>query len=901
MNRKLCLILALLALAVSARSQLVITEVMSNSDHPGGAGNGDWFEIFNSGASAVDLTGYIWNDANDAATGRAVFPSVTIASGEAICIVDENTSNIGAWKTNVWGLASSVQALTKDDFGGDEPFSGLSASGDAIYLFDASSNLLTSVTFGDSAGGGKTFEWDSSGNSLGFSVNGENGAFVAPGDGVGGAGIDVGSPASVSQSVPVNVPPEITVSPYGDTVEVRDGDVLQLTVIASEPQSADTNDTVTLWAADLPADAVWTPAVTSAVGAVTNTFEWEPKDVQTTNITFYASDKDGTNSVTVSIEVRPDQDLVVNEYSAVANDKYLGGGLEGDAYGSDAHFGRILGNGGNWIEFVVMKDHLDIRGWQLYLAEAEDYDGDHDIWFGSTTAKQSIVTFSTNALWSDLRRGTILTLAEEASISGQSGYSSLSGTDTGFDPDADDWWIHISSRDEFLNSADPLVITTNNVPGDNYGDGRFSVGNSGWEIIVRDETGGRVAGPIGEVHGGSGISSTEAGILETAPAFDVDAGDYRDGTNTTFGSANETGGEPQRFDWLRAWHSFTNNGCGLVINEFNTVATNQILNDGDSVLGRLAGNGGDWIELVVAEDHLDIRGWALRWAQPGAEEGVDFNTSGDDIWYGNEDIMQGSLQFASNSVWTDLRIGTIITISEAVTMTNESGSTVVSGTDASVSPQTDDWWIHISTLDEAGNATPLVVTEDNDDDSPAGSFEVGHKDWQVSLVDETGALLAGPIGEVWVAEGLGSDEAMVLEAAPSTVVEIDDYDVRDDSTFSQPNVWSGASKQQRWAALRGEQTGDADSDGLSDGEEYIAGTDPEDDTSRFLAGNIQSTTGVSLRFYGLAERLYTVEWRTSLTEGVWQPMDPVPGSNAWIDIPATNAPNRFYRLSVELE
>lgn len=801
-----------LLITVAVRADLVITEVMSNSDHPGGSGNGDWWELYNTGPSSVDLSGYIWNDANNPASDRAVFPSVTIAAEEAICIVDENSSNIEAWKTNVWGLAASVQALTKDDFGGDADFSGLSSGGDSVYLFDADSNLVTSVTFGDSAGGGKTFEWDADGVSLGFSVDGEYGAFTAPADGDGGAGIDVGSPATVADTnaAPENIPPYLSVAPGGTNQVVRDDQELVFSVIASEPLSDDTNDTVTLWADGIPADAVWSPSVTSRLSAVTNVFTWTPSRPQTTNITFYAADADGTNSITVQIEVRPDLDLVVNEYSAVANDKYLGGGLAGDSFGQDSYFGRILANGGNWIELVVMKDHLDLRGWQLYIAEASDYDGDHDIWYGVSTAKQSIVTFTTNAFWSDLRRGTVLTIAEEESITGQSGYSSVSGTDTNFSPETGDWWIHVSTRDEYLTSSNPLLVTTNNVPGDGYGEGHFSVGNSGWEITVRNENGGRVAGPIGEEYGGSGIGSTEAGMLAIDPDLSVNPDDYSDGTNTTFGSLNMVDGVQQSVAWLRAWYTFTNNNCGLVINEFNAVATNQYLDgdtyadssDADSVLGRIPGNGGDWIELVVVKDHLDVRGWKLAWAEPGAAEGIDFNTSGDDLWYGNEDVLQGTLTFSTNAVWSDLRIGTIVTISENVLMTNENGSVVANGSDAGVDPASGDWWIHVSTLDEAANAVPLVDAADNDDDSPAGSFQVGSKNWQISILDDADALQAGPVGEVWWESGIGSDEVGALESDPADNVDNDDYDDRDESTFSQANVWSGGAESQNLNDVR---------------------------------------------------------------------------------------------------
>ena len=69
-----------LCLGIAARADLVITEVMSSSSHTNTVANGDWWELYNSGASDVDLTGYSWDD-NTATAGSADFNNVTIAAG----------------------------------------------------------------------------------------------------------------------------------------------------------------------------------------------------------------------------------------------------------------------------------------------------------------------------------------------------------------------------------------------------------------------------------------------------------------------------------------------------------------------------------------------------------------------------------------------------------------------------------------------------------------------------------------------------------------------------------------------------------------------------------------------------------------------------------------------------
>jgi len=186
-------------LAASASAQLVITEAMTNSSHPGGAANGDWWELTNTGASTIDLTGYYWDDDGPSGNDGALFPSIDILAGQSLVIVDENSSNVADFVT-AWG--GGFTAISAADFTGPDPFSGLSASGDQIQLWDADpnagpANLVAEVLDTgnqSSPNAGFTFAWDQSGNSLGRSADGVDGAFVAPGNGDGGVGTDVGSP-----------------------------------------------------------------------------------------------------------------------------------------------------------------------------------------------------------------------------------------------------------------------------------------------------------------------------------------------------------------------------------------------------------------------------------------------------------------------------------------------------------------------------------------------------------------------------------------------------------------------------------------------------------------------------------------------------------------------------------
>jgi hypothetical protein len=176
-----------------SHADLVITEAMSSSSHTATAADGDWWELYNSGSSAVDLTGYSWDD-NTATAGSASFGSLTsIGADQAIIICQETKGAEAAWET-LWGI-SGVTVINL----GNKEFQNLGSSGDEVHVYNASSVEVASVSFG-TATTGHSFEWDSAGNYLGISVLGENGAFQATAD--AGGGPDIASPGVVVTAVP---------------------------------------------------------------------------------------------------------------------------------------------------------------------------------------------------------------------------------------------------------------------------------------------------------------------------------------------------------------------------------------------------------------------------------------------------------------------------------------------------------------------------------------------------------------------------------------------------------------------------------------------------------------------------------------------------------------------------
>jgi len=210
-------------------------------------------------------------------------------------------------------------------------------------------------------------------------------------------------------------------------------------------------------------------------------------------------------------------DVILNEYNAVDGSSYLGGGdSSADETGgraSDSYFGRIPGNGGDWFELVVVKDHLDMRSWQL------------DTFIGGKLDKT--LTLTAQPIWSDLRAGTILTVAQNVL------------TDVSYDPAAGDWWINVQASAD----ADGKYISAKS----------FTVSNKNFQLRIRNISGVVVFGPAGEgVAPNAKVGDTEVFILKTDPsaAVTVNSADYDTSKHfSTFGAPNRWG--RQDFNDLR--------------------------------------------------------------------------------------------------------------------------------------------------------------------------------------------------------------------------------------------------------------------------------------------------------------------------------------------------------------
>jgi len=201
--------------------------------------------------------------------------------------------------------------------------------------------------------------------------------------------------------------------------------------------------------------------------------------------------------------------VILNEYNAVDSGEYLGGGTaafdDAGGYASDSYFGRVVENGGDWFELVVITDHLDMRNWQLDIYE----DG----------ALDETLDLTDHSIWSDLRSGTIITIAEDVP------------SDISYNPAGGDWWIQVQAN----NDADGIYIEASN----------FAVSSSDWQLRIRDAGGVVIYGPAGEgVSPGSGIGGTEIFRLEDDPSAATvpSSAEYDDAdSQSTFGAPNQWG------------------------------------------------------------------------------------------------------------------------------------------------------------------------------------------------------------------------------------------------------------------------------------------------------------------------------------------------------------------------
>lgn len=282
--------------------------------------------------------------------------------------------------------------------------------------------------------------------------------------------------------------------------------------------------------------------------------------------------------------------LVLNEYNGVSATMFLEADdepFEGRDYGAFRDLtleagltkaGRIKGNGGNWLELVVVQDRLDIRGWTLNWSNADITPPPTPENPNPLPENHGIVQFSQNDLWKNLRAGTIITVIEDSTFEPEFADGSKLGhelnlTDNvSFNPAANDWWIHVETKES--DPASSYISTP---------DSKFKTDNDSWQLTIRNALGQDMFGPVGEAvgnnpndpddgWGGSGINNQEIGMMHANPGPTSSGLDFNDRDYSTFGAPNLLDPTdsaavledlvPQDFSSLRNWFYRTDRIAG---------------------------------------------------------------------------------------------------------------------------------------------------------------------------------------------------------------------------------------------------------------------------------------------------------------------------------------------------
>lgn len=185
----------LTASATIAHADVRITEVApwSSSNSPVAA---DWFELTNTGASALNITGWKMDDnSNSFASAVALNGLTSIAAGQSVIFIEGTATTAASFITN-WFGASAPANFAIGYYSGSSV--GLSTATDAVNIYNGSGTLQANVSFGtsDSSSPYQTFDNAAGLNSIAISqlsVIGTNGAFVAA-----SSAIEIGSPGTIA-------------------------------------------------------------------------------------------------------------------------------------------------------------------------------------------------------------------------------------------------------------------------------------------------------------------------------------------------------------------------------------------------------------------------------------------------------------------------------------------------------------------------------------------------------------------------------------------------------------------------------------------------------------------------------------------------------------------------------
>ena len=170
----------------------------------------DWFEVTNTTAHPVDFTGWKMDDSSASFAAAVSLSGITIiAPGESVIFIETNdpAGKTASFLSNWFGTHAPTTLQIGSYTGGSV---GLSATSDAVILFDSGGVLKAGVTFGASPAGPSFATFDNAATLNNASISqlsaaGVNGAFAAASN-----ANEVGSPGTIDNRPPVPSPDSVT-------------------------------------------------------------------------------------------------------------------------------------------------------------------------------------------------------------------------------------------------------------------------------------------------------------------------------------------------------------------------------------------------------------------------------------------------------------------------------------------------------------------------------------------------------------------------------------------------------------------------------------------------------------------------------------------------------------------
>jgi len=126
---------------------VLVTEVNSNAD-----GGQDFFELYNHGSAAIDLTGWRWGDnhgdVNDPNNAAAFTAGTILQPGQRLVVVPGVPGTDESTFRTTWGLAGTVPVVAMLNISNDPAnIIGL-GKGDAVIVYDANGNVAAAMNYG---------------------------------------------------------------------------------------------------------------------------------------------------------------------------------------------------------------------------------------------------------------------------------------------------------------------------------------------------------------------------------------------------------------------------------------------------------------------------------------------------------------------------------------------------------------------------------------------------------------------------------------------------------------------------------------------------------------------------------------------------------------------------------